>query len=548
MRTVIYARFSSTLQNDRSAEDQIALCRARCRQEGWEIVDVCKDEALSGALGAADRPGLARALALIEAGEAEQLLAESTDRISRHQGDAFAVRERLDYAGARLFTLMDGEVDEITGLVKGLFDQRFRKDLGARIRRGQAGAVAEGRSPAGIAYGYRSANRIDGQGRHVRGLREIDPDQAAIVLRIFTEFAEEGRSTHAIAGGLNADGVPAPRGGGWRTSTILGDARRGHGILRNRLYAGEIVHARTAKKMDPRARRYRIHANESGERPTAAVPHLRIVDEDLWQRAQERIAQHSNVAPHRARRPKRLLSGLARCGVCGGAWSVIGRERWGCSAYRDGRACSNNRTIMTHLLEARVLEGLRSQMLHPETVSAYVAEFHRGAARQAAEAERERARLQRAERELAGRIDNLVRAIERGADIEEVREALARARTERSAIAAQLQDIDALPVIPLHPGIAEDYRRKFESVAGAFTGDEAAQRHAMPTLRSLIDRVAVAPHPEKARGVAIEVTGRLAALLALARGRPAPEAHEHAMYVNDGAGSGNRTRITSLEG
>ncbi|MDB5683172.1 MAG: Recombinase [Sphingomonas bacterium] len=68
-------------------------------------------------------------------------------------------------------------------------DAHFRKELGAKIKRGQRGAVAQGRAPAGLAYGYRKANRLDQNGDLVRGLRSIDPDQAEVVHRIFTEYA-----------------------------------------------------------------------------------------------------------------------------------------------------------------------------------------------------------------------------------------------------------------------------------------------------------------------------------------------------------------------
>jgi len=51
MRTVLYARFSSTLQNSRSIEDQVALLRERCERESWEVVDVFTDYAISGAAG-----------------------------------------------------------------------------------------------------------------------------------------------------------------------------------------------------------------------------------------------------------------------------------------------------------------------------------------------------------------------------------------------------------------------------------------------------------------------------------------------------------------
>jgi len=190
VRTVIYARFSSEVQNPKSVDDQIRLCRERAEREGWEVVEVFSDHAISGAAGidAAARPGLHACLHLIESGGACVLLTESTDRVAR-QGDSFAVLERLRFAGARLITLLDGEIDDITGTIKGLMDARFRKDLAERIKRGQLGAVADRRSPAGRAYGYDKANRQDARGEWERGHRAINCEQADIVRRIFEEYA-----------------------------------------------------------------------------------------------------------------------------------------------------------------------------------------------------------------------------------------------------------------------------------------------------------------------------------------------------------------------
>ena len=86
------------------------------------------------------------------------------------------------------------------GAIKGLLDEHQRKELAHNIKRGQRGSATEDRSPAGLAYGYRKANRIDEHGRFVRGLREIDPDQAEVVRRIFRNLrlaSRLGRSPSA---------------------------------------------------------------------------------------------------------------------------------------------------------------------------------------------------------------------------------------------------------------------------------------------------------------------------------------------------------------
>lgn len=119
MRTPIYARYSSQLQNSRSIEDQIRVCTERADLEGWTVVDVYS----GGAPGTSERqrPGMNALLARVEAGGIDQVLADTTSRIARNQGDAHHIRDRLDYCGARLFTLGDGEIDAFKGAIKGFW-------------------------------------------------------------------------------------------------------------------------------------------------------------------------------------------------------------------------------------------------------------------------------------------------------------------------------------------------------------------------------------------------------------------------------------------
>ncbi len=93
-----------------------------------------------------------------------------------------------------------------------------------------SGVVRDGRSAGGRAYGYRPS-----PGRP--GVLEIVEDEAAVIRAIFSAYAA-GEAPRAIAAGLNKRGVPPPRGTRWNASTINGNDKRGHGILRNPLYAG----------------------------------------------------------------------------------------------------------------------------------------------------------------------------------------------------------------------------------------------------------------------------------------------------------------------
>lgn len=528
MRTVIYARYSSQLQNSRSIEDQIAACRERADREGWPIVEIFTDYAISGAAGMteAQRPGFNAMLERLEAanhpgGRVDQVLTDSTSRYSRNEADGAYFRELLTHWGVRLFTLSSGEIDPIKGAITGLLDAQQRRELAHNIKRGQRGTVKEGRAPAGLAYGYRTANRMDDRGRPVRGLRAIDPDQAEIVVRIFTEFAA-GLSTRAIAERLNADGIKGPTGGKWRASTIHGDRKRQNGMLQNRLYAGVLVHNRTSKVVDPRSRKTIIRPNPESDWVTEPVPALRIVDEATWKKVQAKRRAHDGERIDLRRRPRHMLSGLMFCGLCGGGWTVAGKDYWGCGRHRDGRGCANNRTIRRDTLERRVIDGLRGQLLHPDVVSAYLKEYHEDFARRSRALRASRDRLDRKLREAETRIGRLVEAIARGADIDEVKAALAGARADRAAATADLADLEAVPVIALHPGLAREYRDQVEQLTESLDGTDAARLEVIPKIRALIEAVYFTPATD-ARGCEIKIQGRLAALLALATGAPLPE-------------------------
>src|SRR5512144_2751005 len=105
----------------------------------------------------------------------------------------------------------------------------FLKDLADKTRRGLRGRVEAGKSGGGNSYGYDVIKSIGSDGEPIRGERTINEAQAAIVRRIFVEYAA-GASPRAIAKTLNAEGVPGPSGVAWGPSTIHGNRRRGTGV------------------------------------------------------------------------------------------------------------------------------------------------------------------------------------------------------------------------------------------------------------------------------------------------------------------------------
>ncbi len=136
---------------------------------------------------------------------------------------------------------------------------------------------------------------------------------------------------------------------------------------------------------------------------------------------------------------------------------------------------------------------------------------------------RGRGRLERQIAESQTKIDRLVDAIANGADYGEVREALAAAKAKQAAAREALQDMQDLPVIAIHPRLADEYRRQVDDLRQALDDLSPEGRPAaLNVLRGLIDRVVLTP-AAAARGLDIAVEGRLQAILALATGQAPPE-------------------------
>jgi site-specific DNA recombinase len=128
MRVAIYARFSSEMQDKRSIDDQVVLCRDFARQHGWTFIDAYPDYAVSGS-SVHGRFAFERLVNDAKAGRFDIILAEDLDRLSRNQADIALFYERMTFVGVKLWTVLDGEIAEIHIGLKGTMSALFLKAL-----------------------------------------------------------------------------------------------------------------------------------------------------------------------------------------------------------------------------------------------------------------------------------------------------------------------------------------------------------------------------------------------------------------------------------
>ena len=62
-------------------------------------------------------------------------------------------------------------------------------------------------------------------------------------------------------------------------------------------------------------------------------------------------ARYSSQCGNKRQTKKRLLSGLVKCGACGGSMTIVNRERYSCSAKRERGTCDSPAGISAVALE-----------------------------------------------------------------------------------------------------------------------------------------------------------------------------------------------------
>ena len=511
-KAVIYARFSTDLQNERSIEDQITLCRDYTSREEMNVVEVYEDRARSGG-SVMGRGGLLRLLDQARERSFDVVVVEALDRLSRDMEDLAGIHKRLSFLGIEIRAVHEGVVNTVLVGLRGLVGQLYREDNAHKVRRGLAGRIGQGLNAGGRAYGYAP---VAGE----KGKRTIVEVEAEIVRRIFDEYVA-GRTPREIAHDLNNECILPPRGRSWNASTINGNMQRGTGIIQNELYAGRLVWNKVRMVKDPDTGKRLSRPNPKNDWQTVDMPGLRIVSQELFDTAQSRKRACGQKHPNQQRRPRHMLSGLLRCGACGAGMSTNGKDNSGririrCSAATESGSCQEAKTFYLKTVESAVLAGLENEMRHPQVIAEYVRTYHEERKRLSAKANAKRAHLELRFGELNREIDRLVDAIAKGhGDPAVLGPRSSALNEERKQVALELSVEPAVnDTISLHPAVLARYKEQLVELQDALSkGINAGDSEAAEAIRGLVETVTVFRDPSRPGGVMIEIVGRLNALL-----------------------------------
>src|SRR5215470_1665327 len=389
----IYAR-KSTDQHVSDEEKSVARqqdhAQSFAARKGWTVdtAHVYQDDGISGA-EFLKRDGLNALLAAVRTRPCpfQVLVTMEVSRLGREQTETAVIVREFLRAGVRVFTYADGREITLDSALEKFqlnalnFVAEMERELArTRTREALRRKAGRGHVAGGTVYGYRNREVLGSGGKRDHVERDIVPEEAALIRRIFEEIAQ-GWGFCRIAKRLNAEGVPCiAHGRGWATSAIREIALRD-------LYRGRLVWGKT-RWVDRGGTKVKEDRPEF-EWLVLDQPSLRIIPEELWQRAHARLdvtrTQYKRTVggklvgqPAYITRKPYLLSTLLECAVCGGpVWATKRtgsraqpRYYYVCTTHRTrgDRLCGNALAAPMERLDAAVLAAMARQVLTPDLV------------------------------------------------------------------------------------------------------------------------------------------------------------------------------------
>lgn len=314
-RAAVYARVSSEQQEkEETIESQMAAVRAYAQEHNVKLIDedIYMDEGYSGHV--LRRPALDKLLDAVYEGRYQQVLIMNPFRLARNYGHQILLLEEFQRGDCHVIFIQrpigQGPDEDLLLQIQGVIAQYEHAKIQERTRRGKLYRMRQGELVSGQrVYGYEYVKR---QGEIPAHFEIIDAE-AEVVRKVYHWYVYDGLALRAIAMQLRDAAIPTVRGGRWSGAHI-------GRMMGNPLYTGTgYAHKIEAVEPKDQHRGYRKYLKSAQrKRPKEEwIPFSapRIVDDEIFELAQQRLQRNRDLA---ARRTKRnyLLRGLLTCECC----------------------------------------------------------------------------------------------------------------------------------------------------------------------------------------------------------------------------------------
>jgi DNA invertase Pin-like site-specific DNA recombinase len=330
----VYCRISADKRGEGlGVARQEGLCRRLAGEKGWPVAEVYVDNDVS-AYTRRPRPAFNRMLADLEAGRRDAVICVDQDRLTRRPVELEGFIDLAERLGVGLANV-SGEIDLSTA------DGRLRARLLGVVARQESEKKSERVTREAEQAARRGVPR--GSQRPFGWQQDkttLNPAEAGLVREAVGRVLA-GETVPAVAADWNRRGIRTPQGAryGWAGATLKAILRSPR-LCGLRTYRGQVV------------------ADGRWEA---------IVDRQTWETLQARLPKGSPPG----RPGGRLLTGVARCGRCGGPlWSSWRKDkdhrtaRYAC-VRRPGAPGCGNLTATGEPLDALVRDAVLHALSGP---------------------------------------------------------------------------------------------------------------------------------------------------------------------------------------
>ena len=480
---MIYARVSTARQADDELpiDSQVDRCRSKADDMGAEVLQVFRDEGLSGRTD--QRPAFQDAIEYCQLMGVDYLITWSTSRFARSKLHAALYKEKLYRAGTEivyLSTPVDRKTDGgwLMESVLELFDEMQSRQIGSDTRRSMIRLAEQGFYVGGIPpFGY-GPETVPGQKKR-RRLKVLENE--AEIVRLVFQWRLAGLGAKSITDRLNDDGI-TNRGRRWSQGSVLY-------LLRNEAMVGRTVFNRKDRqtgRIRPEAQWVRVESHE---------PIISVQD---FEQVQSLIQDAAPVRGGGAHNSTHLFTGLLRC-QCGSAMQIEraqGRSKryvyYVCQDARRGGECAGRR-LPAEALEEWLLDLIGRRVFSVENLIEICREIHEAAGRWAKDRSKRMAKAQRQLSDVEARQSKIFDILElHGRDAPDLGDLTKRLRANKRKIEEleqQIASIDAEqpPEVTISEAEIEDLRRfLLESIR-----DRSDTKRARAFFGEFIERIEV---------------------------------------------------------
>lgn len=399
-----YLRVSTERQEEEGygLDVQEAGCNSFAAREGLQLLEPAITDDISGDLD--QRPGLARLLAMLRAGQASGVVVHRPDRLARKTWVGMRLLEEIHGLGAEVYFTNLGRIENtpegrfsasIHFSVGELDKAHILKKLysGRQSKAGRGIPINQGHAPLGYAF----------EGRGKQAALVVVPEEAEIIKLIYSLYLEL-RGIVPVVEELSRRRIPTYediRGranshkqreyGLWSHETV-------NKILKHPVYRGRFPHFRTYKVKTAQGKIVQ-RSRPLSDPAIVWVDVPAIISPEVWEQVQETLSRNQQRGGHNAK-AEYLLRGLVKCGSCGGkAGGRVLKGGGGRYLYYYLCHAANQRKMHLYpcsapcfrkeLVEERVWEFISKYMLDPDGLERAIGRMQdsRGANQQRLETE-----------------------------------------------------------------------------------------------------------------------------------------------------------------